>query len=276
MDTIYIMSDGTGETAATMVRAALVQYADRDVQLVRCKNIRSEAQAAPLIDECFERKGMIVYTVVSASLRTKIREMASSKGIASIDLLGPVLQTLDNYFGVATDTPQAGILRAVDENYFKRIEAIEYTVKHDDGKTFSELDKADIILVGISRTSKTPLSIFLSHKGWKVANIPMVLNTPLPSQLFQVDQRKIVGLMIDIESLQRIRKNRLEKFGQDPGGEYASLAHIVKEIEYAHQVFKQNKKWPVFNVTERALEETATEITRIVAARMGLPDSVIF
>lgn len=144
------------------------------------------------------------------------------------------------------------------------------------GKLFSELDKADIILVGISRTSKTPLSIFLSHKGWKVANIPMVLNTPLPSQLFQVDQRKIVGLMIDIESLQRIRKNRLEKFGQDPGGEYASLAHIVKEIEYAHQVFKHNKKWPVFNVTERALEETATEITRIVAARMGLPESVIF
>lgn len=276
METIYIMSDGTGETAATMIRAALVQYPDREIQLVRCKNIRSEAQAEPLIEECFERKGLIVYTVVSAQLRSKIREMASSKGILCIDLLGPVLQTLDTYFGVATDSPQAGILRAVDEQYYKRIEAIEYTVKHDDGKTFSELDKADIILVGISRTSKTPLSIFLSHKGWKVANIPLVLNTPLPAQLFQVDQRKIVGLIIDIESLQRIRKNRLEKFGQDPGGEYASLSHIVKEIEYAHGIFKQNKKWPVFNVTERALEETATEITRIVAARMGLPDSVIF
>jgi regulator of PEP synthase PpsR (kinase-PPPase family) len=164
----------------------------------------------------------------------------------------------------------------VDDRYYKRIEAIEYTVKHDDGKTFSELEKADIILVGISRTSKTPLSIFLSHKGWKVANIPLVLNTPLPKELFDVDQRKIVGLIIDIESLQRIRKNRLEKFGQDPGGEYASLSHIVKEIEYAHQIFKQNKKWPVFNVTERALEETATEITRIVAARMGWPDSALF
>jgi regulator of PEP synthase PpsR (kinase-PPPase family) len=276
METIYIMSDGTGETAATMIRAALIQYADREVQLVRCKNIRSEAQATPLIEECFERKGMIVYTVVSAQLRSKIREIASGKGILCIDLLGPVLQTLDNYFGVATNAPQAGILRAVDENYYKRIEAIEYTVKHDDGKTFSELDKADIILVGISRTSKTPLSIFLSHKGWKVANIPLVLGAPLPKQLFDVDQRKIVGLIIDIDSLQRIRKNRLEKFGQDPGGEYASLSHIVKEIEYAHDLFKQNKKWPVFNVTERALEETATEITRIVAARMGLPDSVIF
>lgn len=274
--TIYIISDGTGETASTMIRAALVQYADKDVQIVRCKNVRTEAQVEPLIEECFERKGLIVYTVVSLQMRNKILELASSKGIPCIDLLGPLLNNLDAYFGVATAAPQAGILRAVDENYYKRIEAIEYTVKHDDGKTFSELEKADIILVGISRTSKTPLSIFLSHKGWKVANIPLVLNTPLPPQLFNVDQRKIVGLIIDIDSLQRIRKNRLEKFGQDPGGEYASLGHIVKEIEYAHQIFKQNKRWPVFNVTERALEETATEITRIVAARMGWPESAIF
>lgn len=274
--TIYIISDGTGETASTMIRAALVQYADKEIQMIRCKNIRTESQVEPLIDECFERKGFIVYTVVSLQLRNKIRELASVKGLPCIDLLGPLLNNLDAYFGVATASPQAGILRAVDEQYFKRIEAIEYTVKHDDGKTFSELDKADIILVGISRTSKTPLSIFLSHKGWKVANIPLVLNTALPQELFQVDQRKIVGLIIDIDSLQRIRKNRLEKFGQDPGGEYASLGHIVQEIEYAHQIFKQNKKWPVFNVTERALEETATEITRIVAARMGWPESAIF
>ncbi|MEZ0391847.1 MAG: pyruvate, water dikinase regulatory protein [Pseudobdellovibrionaceae bacterium] len=275
--TIYLISDGTGETAATMIRAALVQYADREVQMVRCKNIRTEAQVEPIIEECFERKGIIVYTVVSSQLRAKIFELATGKAIPAIDLLGPVLQTLDSYFGVNSNQPfQAGLLRAVDDRYYKRIEAIEYTVKHDDGKTFSELDKADIVLVGISRTSKTPLSIFLSHKGWKVANIPLVLNTPLPQQLFQVDQRKIVGLIIDVESLQRIRKNRLEKFGQDPGGEYASLSHIAKEIEYAHQIFKQNKKWPVFNVTERALEETATEITRIVAARMGWPDSALF
>lgn len=274
--TIYIISDGTGETASTMIRAALVQYADKEVQMIRCKNIRTESQVEPLIDECFERKGFIVYTVVSANLRNKIRELAAVKGLPCIDLLGPLLSNLDAYFGVATASPQAGILRAVDEQYFKRIEAIEYTVKHDDGKTFSELDKADIVLVGISRTSKTPLSIFLSHKGWKVANIPLVLNTALPQDLFQVDQRKIVGLIIDIDSLQRIRKSRLEKFGQDPGGEYASLSHIVQEIEYAHEIFKQNKKWPVFNVTERALEETATEITRIVAARMGWPESAIF
>ncbi len=273
--TIYIISDGTGETAATMIRAALVQYADRDINIVRCKNVRTEEQVESLMDEIYEKKGLIVYTVVSPPLRSKIHDLAISKGLQSSDLLGPLLNELDRYFGVNSGH-QVGILRTVDESYFKRIEAIEYTVKHDDGKTFADLDKADIILVGISRTSKTPLSIFLSHKGWKVANVPLVLNSPLPEALFQADQRKVVGLMIEMESLQRIRKSRLEKFNQDPGGEYASLSHIQQEIEYAHAIFKQNKRWPVFNVTERALEETATEITRIVGTRMGWPDSVIF
>ncbi|MEK6773879.1 MAG: pyruvate, water dikinase regulatory protein [Bdellovibrionota bacterium] len=273
--TIYIVSDGTGETAATMIRAALVQYSNKDINIIRCKNIRSEQQAEGLIEECSERAGLIVFTVASQSLRNKIRERATEKGIPSIDLLGPLLATLDIYFGSSSEA-HVGVLRAVDESYFKRIEAIEYTVKHDDGKTMSDLDKADIILVGISRTSKTPLSVFLSHKGWKVANVPMVLDTPLPEELFKVDQRRIIGLAIDIESLQRIRKNRLEKFGQDRGGEYASLSHISQEIEYAEKIFKQNRRWPIFNVTERALEETAQEIVRVISARLGLPDSVLF
>jgi hypothetical protein len=273
--TIYILSDGTGETAATMIRAALVQYANKDINIVRCKNVRTDAQVEAIIDECFERRGFIAYTVAGPNMRKKIHELASSKGLPSFDLLGPLLNTLDSFFG-DSNTSTVNVLRTVDETYFKRIEAIEYTVKHDDGKTLSHLDKADIVLVGISRTSKTPLSIFLSHKGWKVANVPMVLNTPLPEELFKVDQRRVVGLIIDIESLHRIRKNRLEKFGQDTGGEYASISHIVKEIEYAHQIFKQNKRWPVFNVTERALEETAGEIVRIISARLGLPDSVLF
>lgn len=273
--TIFIISDGTGETAATMIRAALVQYQQGDIQIIRNKNVRSEHYIDSIIEECAEVRGMIIYTVASPSMRKKIQERATEKGILSFDLLGPLLGTLDTYFGVASQS-QVGALRAVDESYFKRIEAIEYTVKHDDGKTLNDLDKADIVLVGISRTSKTPLSIFLSHKGWKVANVPMVLNTPVPEEVFKIDQRRIVGLIIDIESLRRIRKNRLEKFGQDPGGEYASLSLISKEIDYAVEVFKQNKRWPVFNVTDRALEETASEIVKVISSRLGLPDSVLF
>lgn len=273
--TIFILSDGTGETAATMVRAALVQYAEQEINIIRAKNLRTEEQVLKVIDDCFEKRGMIAYTFASPSIRKKIAEVCIEKTIPATDLLGPLITTLDDFFGVSSAS-QTGLLRQTNDHYYKRIEAIEYTVRNDDGKITHELDKADIVLVGISRTSKTPLSIFLSHKGWKVANIPLVPGTPVPEQLFKIDQRKIVGLIIDIDSLQRIRKNRLEKFGQDTGGDYASLQQIMKEIEYAENLFKQNKRWPVFNVTERALEETASEIVRLIAARMGLPDSVLF
>ena len=273
--TIYIISDGTGETASTMIRAALVQYSSQNISIVRCKNVRTEQQVESLVEDVYQRQGFIVHTVVSESLRNKIQESAADKGLQSVDLLGPLLSSLNVYFDVNSSQQEVGLLRTVDDRYFKRIEAIEYTVKHDDGKLLTDLDNADILLVGISRTSKTPLSIFLSHKGWKVANIPLVLNQALPAELFKVDQRKVVGLIIDNDSLQRIRRKRLEKFGQDPGGEYASLNHISQEIDYATKIFKQNRRWPVFNVTDRALEETAAEIIRIVASRMGLPYGVI-
>lgn len=269
--TIFILSDGTGETASTMIRAVLVQYAGRDIQIVRCKNIRTPEQLEPVVEDVYNRQGLIVFTMVSPQMRRKVVELAGEKAIAVVDLMGPLLNAMDSYLGENPQDHTAGLLRAVDDRYFKRIEAIEYTVKHDDGKTLTHLDQADIILVGISRTSKTPLSIFLSHKGWKVANVPLVLDTPPPEELFKVDQRRIVGLTIDPESLTRIRKKRLEKFGQDPGSEYANMGHIHKEIEYASRIYKQNRKWPVFDVTDRALEETAAEIIRVVASRLDIP-----
>lgn len=253
-----------------MVRAALVQYGDQDIQIVRSKNIRTENQIKSLMEDIFQKGGMVVYTMVSPYMRKVVFESASEKGIPVVDLMGPLLSAMDVYFGKES-THQVGLLRAVDDRYFKRIEAIEYTVRHDDGKTVSDLDQADIILVGISRTSKTPLSIFLSHKGWKVANVPLVLNSPVPEELYKVDQRRVVGLTIDPDSLTRIRKRRLEKFGQDPGGEYATMDHIHKELEYSQELFKKNRKWPVFNVTDRALEETASEIIRVVASRLDIP-----
>lgn len=273
--TIYIISDGTGETAATMIRAALVQYGSMDVSVVRCKNVRTDHQLESVLSDAFAARAMVVHTVASEAMRSRLTETAAGKGLTVVDLLGPLLGALEVYFGVRATT-QIGGLRTVDERYFRRIEAIEYTVKHDDGKVLTDLDLADIVLVGVSRTSKTPLSIFLSHKGWKVANIPLVLNTPLPQELFRIDQRKIIGLIIDPDNLSRIRRNRLEKFGQDPGGEYAAMSYIDKEIEFAQDLFRTNRRWPVFNVTDRALEETAAEIVKVVASRMGLPDRGLF
>jgi [pyruvate, water dikinase]-phosphate phosphotransferase / [pyruvate, water dikinase] kinase len=267
---IYIISDGTGETAMTMTKAALVQYANHDLNIVRFKNIRTEQQVDATIEEALLKKAIIIHTVVSRQLRSYLQDKAAGYGLAQVDLLGPLLTELDQFLKVTDSQKVAGLLHSVDEKYFKRVEAIEFAVKHDDGKLLSDLDKADIILVGISRTSKTPLSLFLSHKGWKVANIPLVPGSTLPEELFKVDQRKIVGLIIEPDSLQKIRRNRLERIGQDPGGDYARMENIFEEIDYAKELFSKNKRWPVFNVTERALEETATEITRIICTRMGI------
>ena len=271
--TLHIISDGTGETAVTMMRAALVHHEHSHIQILRHKNVRTPERCLMILDEAKDAKSLIVYTIVQPKLRQFVYEQANARGIASLDLLGPILDRLDQFFGISgpIQTREAGKLRAVDENYFKRIEAIEYTVRHDDGKSLLALGQADIVLLGISRTSKTPLSIFLSHKGYKVANVPIVLDQALPSELFHLDQKRIVALTIDIESLKRIRANRALKLGADPEGEYAGLKHIMKEIEYAEGLFKSNRKWPVINVTDRALEETATEVVRIVGARLGWP-----
>jgi len=267
--TIFILSDGTGETASTIVKAALVHYRDRDVSIVRCKNIRSEEQIESIIEEVQSRNGAVVFTIVSPNLRVKIESLCQINNVPYKDLFGPLLNMFSSYFQKESNfTP--GILRETDEKYFKRIAAIEFTVKHDDGKFVADLDNSDIVLVGISRTSKTPLSVFLSHKGWKVSNIPIVLGIPLPPELFKIDQKKVIALTIDLDKLIRIRKNRLEKLGQDLSSDYASFDYIAREIEYAAGIFSKNKRWPVFDVTEKALEETASEITKLIASRMGI------
>ncbi|MDZ4678386.1 MAG: pyruvate, water dikinase regulatory protein [Oligoflexia bacterium] len=268
--TIFIVSDGTGETASAIVKAALVQYPDRDISLVRCKNIRTEEQLDGIIEEVKARDGAVVFTVVSSKLRQKIENLCQINKIPYKDLFGPLLQMFSKYFQKEETNFTAGLLRQTDEKYFKRIEAIEFTVKHDDGKVVSDLENSDIVLVGISRTSKTPLSIFLSHKGWKVSNVPIVLGVLPPKELFTIDQKKIIALTIDPEKLARIRKNRLEKLGQDLSSDYASERHIHEELEYATQIFSKNRRWPVFDVTEKALEETATEITKLIASRQGI------
>jgi regulator of PEP synthase PpsR (kinase-PPPase family) len=275
---IYVLSDGTGETAALMLKAALVQFKTQDVKFFRYKNVRNKAQLLSILDHLPEKRGLIVHTLVSPDLRALLSLESSKRGLLAVDLMGPVLENLSFLLNKDVDLNALGPgeLRTVDDKYFQKIAAIEFTVKYDDGKCLDGIDKADIVLVGISRTSKTPLSIFLSYKGLKVANVPLVFGQAVPEELFKIDQKKIVGLKIEIEALQRIRMKRLEKFGQDPHGSYASLSHINKEIQFAEELFSKNKRWPVVNVTDRALEETAAEIARIVSSRLGLKKDFFF
>ncbi|MBI1861785.1 MAG: kinase/pyrophosphorylase [Deltaproteobacteria bacterium] len=261
--TIFVLSDGTGETADQMIKAALVQYVRDNLKIARYKNIRTEAQVASIFEEAHQTRAIVVYTVVSDSLRSFITNLSLQSGVPCVDLLGPVFEVLGKYLKKDPHS-QPGLFHQVNEYYFKRIEAIEFTVKHDDGRYADNLEAADIILVGLSRTSKTPLSIYLSYKGWKVANVPLVKGIPLPEPLFTVDQKKIIGLIIDANTLVRIRRERLIKMGEDPEARYANLDHVVEEIEYCKDVFKRNRRWPVFDVTGKALEETAAEVEKVI------------
>lgn len=263
---IILVSDGTGETAQQFTNAAMVQFSQYDPLYIRYTNIRNEKQIDAIIEEAERLKGVIVFTLVSQVLRNYITQKSRLKSLLSIDLLGPLLAGLGSYFGYEPKMV-AGLLHDVNEHYFLRIEAMEYTIGHDDGRDFNGLDQADLIILGISRTSKTPLSMYLSTQGWKVANIPIISGFELPPELFKADQKKIIGLTIDAEDLAKIRKARLQKLGQHQGGDYASLDRIQVELEYANEVYRKNRRWPTFNVTGKALEETAAEIIRLMSSR---------
>lgn len=263
---IIIISDGTGETATAMTRAAITQYDDKEIFFTRYKNVRTKEHIERILKEAALHHDMVVFTIASTELRSYMLEVAQKEHIRAVDLLGPLLTQMSNIFENEPDY-QPGLLHAVNDKYFKKVEAVEFTLNHDDGRNLATLEEADVILVGISRTSKTPLSIYLSMEGIKVVNIPIILGVPLPEKLQLVDQRKIFGLTIDPEALQEIRKNRLTRLGTQKEGDYADISKVVEEIEWANKMFQENKRWPIFNVTGKALEETASEIIRLLNMR---------
>ena len=264
---VMIISDGTGETATSLSNAAITQFKDCDLFFTRYKNVRSIEQIESILLEASIHHDIVVHTVVQEELRGKIVEITKEKNINALDLIGPALN-LFSIFLNQEPSSEPGLLHSVDEKYFQRVAAMEFTLLNDDGKTLKNIKEADVILVGISRTSKTPLSVYLSQHGIKVVNIPIIPGTELPPEIFKIDQRKIFGLTIDPDALIQIRKNRLSKLGAiDHTENYADRKVISDEIEWANEIFKKNKRWPVYNVTNRALEETATDILKIINMR---------
>ena len=264
---IFLISDGTGETLEKMVRASLTQFDTQNVKISRYKSIRSSEQVEAILEEAQRRKAAVLYTAVSHEVRRALVEGSTKFNLPSVDLIGPLMNLLSGFLKEnPSNTP--GLMHEVNEQYFRRIEAMEFTVKHDDGTNPEDLHRADIVLVGVSRTSKTPLSIYLSHKGWKVSNVPLVMGIEPPKVLFEIDPVKIIALTIDPEALMKIRRERLLRMGRDPSGDYASLAKIRQEIEWAREIFSRNRRWPVFDVTNKALEETASEIERRLQSRL--------
>ncbi|MCA9543822.1 MAG: kinase/pyrophosphorylase [Myxococcales bacterium] len=264
---VFIVSDATGTTAERVVAAALRQFPNHTVAPEIYPRVRTEQELEDIVERAAEEGGFVVHTIVHHHQRELLQRHCADAGIIDVDLIGPLVGALGSYLRSDPATEPGG-RHPVDDEYYRRIEAVEFAVRNDDGQHPRNLRKADIVLVGISRTSKTPLSTYLAQRGYKVANVPIVLGIELPGELFKVDQRKVVALAIKPAALFRIRQARLQSLGMPADTAYGMQDHIRKELDYARQIFDANPHWPVLDVTDRAIEETAAELLALRNQRM--------
>ena len=265
MKTVMIISDATGETAERMVRAATLQFSE-PVQIRLYSRVRLESELESILEKASELHALVVFTVVNTEERALISQLVERYNIETVDLIGALISKLATYIGAAP-AGVPGLLHSINDDYFRRIEAVEFAVKNDDGAEPRNLPKADLVLVGISRTSKTPLSTYLAQRGLRVANVPLVLGVDPPEELSQVDERKVFGVIVQPDMLMRIRQARLTHLGMPNDSSYGQRAHIENEIAYAREIFRKHPNWPVIDVTNRAIEETAADILRIYQER---------
>lgn len=262
---VIVASDGTGRTAEQALNAAFTQYEGTDLEVIVKPGIRTRLQVLEVVEEALAKKAFIVHTLVSNEIRSIMLETARRMNVEAIDLMGPLLLRLSNLFANAP-SEKPGLFHEINRDYFRRIEAMEYTFRHDDGQRDHELDKADIILLGVSRTFKTPLSIYLAIKGWLVANVPIVLDVRPPEILYRIDPQKIFGLTTYPSHLALLRKTRHEHLGGLTGG-YASYDYVARELRFANNIFQLHPQWTVINVTSKAIEEIASEILDVFGSR---------
>jgi [pyruvate, water dikinase]-phosphate phosphotransferase / [pyruvate, water dikinase] kinase len=260
---LHIVSDSTGETAQRLVVALEAQFPDQPFVEIRHPRVESVEDLHIAVQQARGRPAVMVYTLVEPELRDAMRQLCRRARVHYCDLLGHPIDSISRVAGVAARM-QPGVRAPLDATYFKRIEAIEFAVKYDDG-VGRGLDEADIVLVGVSRTSKTPLSIYLGYLGYKAANMPVVGGIELPKELFEIDPAKIVGLTIDAERLVDIRTARVRTMGA-PRRRYAELEAIYNELDEAASVHRR-LGCPVIDVTELSVEETAMRIIRLVEQR---------
>ncbi|WP_019415855.1 pyruvate, water dikinase regulatory protein [Paenisporosarcina sp. TG20] len=257
---IFIVSDSVGETGELVAKAAVSQFRPglQNTSLKRFPHIETLDHIKEIVHLAKIQEAMILYTLVKKEMRVSLQIDCATQGVKSIDLMGPLMDTLEDCLGeVPFEEP--GLVRKLDEDYFKKIEAIEFAVKYDDGRDPRGLLLADIVLIGVSRTSKTPLSQYLAHKRFKVANVPLVPEVEPPEELFRVEPSKCFGLVISPDKLNFIRKERLIALGLNDDASYAKLDRIQKEIKHFEKVVAMIG-CQVIDVTNRAVEETANVI----------------
>lgn len=259
---IYVVSDSIGETAEFVVRAAASQFADHLILTEKYPYIEDTAEIDEIVDSARESNALIVFTLVVPALKQHMIERTAQANVPAIDVMGPIMDVLQQILRVEP-TGKPGLVRQLDEEYFRKVDAIEFAVKYDDGRDPRGLLRADVVLIGVSRTSKTPLSMYLANKRLKVANVPLVPEVEPPEELFQLPEGRVIGLTINPEQLTGIRAERLKSLGLTARANYAAPERVSAELEYARQIMEK-VGCPVIDVSNKAVEETANIILEII------------
>jgi [pyruvate, water dikinase]-phosphate phosphotransferase / [pyruvate, water dikinase] kinase len=259
---VFVVSDSVGETAEVVVKAAASQFEGRSIEIRKFPYVEDEGTINELVLAAKECGAIIALTLVIPQLRDHVQLVAKQHGVTVIDIMSPMVQAMEGIVKTKSQN-KPGLVRQLDEQYFRKVEAIEFAVKYDDGRDPRGLLRADVVLIGVSRTSKTPLSMYLANKRYKVANVPLVPEVEPPEELFMISTKKCIGLTISPDQLNMIRRERLKSLGLTSQANYASLERIMQELEYAEKIMKR-LACPVINVSNRAVEETANLIIEII------------
>ena len=258
---LHLVSDSTGETLSSISRSALAQFEGVEAIEHTWTLVRTKGQMTRVIEGIRLQPGIVMYTIVEEDLRNQLTEACQELKVPCIAVLSRIVRMLSAYLGVEVKA-RVGRQYALDEDYFSRIEAVNFALAHDDGQSTDNLEEADVVLVGVSRTSKTPTCVYLSYRGYYAANVPYVKNCPLPETLFQLHEPLVVGLVISPERLVQIRKSRLVNLHEERDTDYVDIEVIKEEVAEARKLFSKYK-WPVIDVTRKSIEESAATIIQL-------------
>jgi len=261
---LHLVSDSTGETLNAMARAVCARFDDvLPIEHIYAL-VRSRRQLDRALADIESAPGLVIHTIVDAELRADLEDGCRRLEIACIAALDPLVSAVSRYLGLATST-RVGAQHALDHEYFNRMDALNYAIGHDDGQGGQDLEQADVVLVGVSRTSKTPTCIYLAHRGVRAANVPLVPSRPIPDKLLQLKNTLVVGLTISPDRLIQIRRNRLLSLKENRTSAYIDVDNVREEIVQARRLYER-QGWPVIDVTRRSVEETAAAVMNLLTS----------
>lgn len=265
---IHLVSDSTGETVNSVFRSVIAQFDGVEVEEHSWTLVRTKGHVDKVVDGIRKKPGFVLYTISDKAIRKYLKENCDKLGVQNMSVLSKAIAALSAYFGKDIKETKPGKKYQLDDEYFSRVEAINYAINHDDGQLFNDLEDADIVLVGVSRTSKSPTSMYLAYRGYRTANVPYVPGVILPDNVEKLKNPLVVGLTINSEVLAQIRRNRMLSLKENENNEYTDIEKIEEELLEARKYFTKHK-WPVIDVTRRSVEETAATIIQYYQRMRG-------